>query len=165
MSEETPKPRKPRSDKGIKRVARVFAEPERYVPPVLAVVDGEEILCDSYLIENGFLKLRYWAQGRGRVGTRIIRLEAVRDVSIEEPQQMQQQTAAPVVHMIPASSSPTIAATQPTGPVEEVNPLVQARKDPKANVGVRVPDPVGMRPMSRIVDENGKVSIVEAGMQ
>lgn len=181
MTEEEKKPRKPRSDKGAKRESRhvPLMAPER--PQITVDVDGEQIFCDSYQIEGGFLKLRYWAAGRGRVGTRLIRLEAVRDVSIEEPQQMSQPMSLSSVSVAPAQvtaasrawiplvnpTTPNLTTTlTPAGPIEEVNPLIaMRRRDPKANMGQRVADPIGMRPMSKIVDENGNVSVVEAGMQ
>ena len=164
MKEEAPfKIRKPRSDKGVSRKPlAVMPKVAAQESPIVAIVDGEIILCEAWGIDGGFIKFRYWPEQRGRIGTRMIALASVKDFRVEEPQTIQPVFTQPVM------TSGTLNLFQnATGPVQELNPLIAMRQgDPKAARGSAVIDPVGMRPMTKITDsKTGQQEIIEAGMQ
>jgi hypothetical protein len=197
--DETPKVRKPRSDKGVKRgprrpvdmapeidaaVKEAVAHPS-YVrrgrakapplvvravprimpadeekPPVLVIVDGEEVRCNAWAFEFGFLKLSYWPENRGRIGTRYIAVSGIKDLRVEQPREMPVPNPA-------LFTSPALAAQSNVepGPQTYVNPIVAAMKrDPKLHPAEAMKDPMGVRPMTKLVDEQGRVTVVEAAM-
>lgn len=174
---ETPKTRKPRSDKGKSRKPVLVVRKEiAQESPIVAIVDGEIIRCEAWGIENGFLKLRYWPEQRGRIGTRMISLSSIKDFQIEEPQGMapMAQPMAPMPQQVmPLYNVPAqVMYPNTTGPVQELNPLIAMRNggmDPKAARSVPLADPMGLRPMSRIsfTDKEGnkREEVIEAGMQ
>lgn len=173
---EAPKKRKERRDKGQKRGSRVKAPPvvTRPVPrilpdgdeppPVKVIVDGEEIRCNAWTFEGGFLKLSYWPENRGREGTRYIAIAGIKDLRVEWPRGMQQPVNVPA-HTIPRLPYPGVVTFGPNAseaPTDYINPIAAARRERGVLPIVPVKDPTGLRPMTQIADNEGKVEIVGA---
>ena len=177
MTDETPaetkKARRPRKDKGMKRGPRVKAPPVvvRAVPrilpvddepaPVKVIVDGEEIRCFAWAFEGGFLKLSYWPENRGRMGTRYLAVSGIKDLRVEQPREMPLAIASGGGTGM-ATFTGQIPFAPPEPPKDYVNPIAAARRERGVLPIVPVKDPTGLRPMTQIVDNEGKVEIVGA---
>ena len=135
-------------------------------PPVKVIVDGEEIRCHSWSFEGGFLKLFYWPENRGREGTRYIALSGIKDLRVEQPRGMpvaQQPVNVPAYSIPQMPVPPNVTFAQvPEPPKEYINPIAAARRERGVLPIVPVKDPTGLRPMTQIVDNEGKVEVVGA---
>ena len=160
--EETPVPettkRKPRADKGVKRGPRVKAPPivvravprilpvDDEPPPVKVIVDGEEIRCNAWAFEGGFLKLSYWPENRGRKGVRYIAISGIKDLRVEQPREMAEPSSSNSVMNSPAYPGTMIPMANVT-PVEAaggyVNPIMAARREKGVIPAEKIPDNTG----------------------
>ena len=166
--------RKIRKDKGVPRAKNLPLVIRKTAgnadeSPVRVVINGREIRCVSWCFEGKFLKLKYWPESRGREGFRYVALDGIEDLQIEQPEGMVPQM--PVVWTYASGTQSGTANNSkpeqdPSGPQISINPILAARRDPKANTAriVNRPNESNPEPRTEIVGDGGGREVVAAAI-